>query len=79
MGMDGSFRIITNDTRDIAYAGASRGGRLIESPVEVREMSVDYERMGQKALSERDTCALIQRKLEWYRCKLSGERALTAE
>ena len=79
LGMDGPFRIISNDTRSVAYSGASRGGRLIECPAEIREMSVDYERVSQKALSERDTCVLIRQKLEWYRCVASGGRARTAE
>jgi hypothetical protein len=79
LGMDGPFRIMTNETRGIAYAGAARGGRLIESPVDVRELSVDYEKIGQLALSEPETCALIERKLEWYRCGSSGGRVPTAE
>ncbi|ROO89643.1 helix-turn-helix protein [Actinocorallia herbida] len=79
LGTDGAFRVISMKGRDIAYAGAYRGGRLIESPAEVREVVIDYERISQKALSERDTCALIERKLEWYRCVQSGGRVPTAE
>ena len=52
LGLDGPFRVISLELRDVAYAGAQRGGRLIEATGEVRELRVDYERIGMKALSE---------------------------
>lgn len=52
LGLDGPFRLITVNNRQIAYVGARRGGRLIEDAAEVAELAVDYERIGFKALSE---------------------------
>ncbi|WP_165978317.1 Scr1 family TA system antitoxin-like transcriptional regulator [Actinomadura darangshiensis] len=53
LGLDGPFRLITVKGRQVAYAGARRGGRLIEDAAEVQELAVvDYERIGFKALSE---------------------------
>jgi len=43
--------------------GARRGGRLIESPVEVREVALDWDFISQQALSGEGTRALILRKM----------------
>jgi transcriptional regulator with XRE-family HTH domain len=64
LGLDGPFRIISLESRDVAYAGAQRGGRLIEATGEVRELRVDYERIGMKALPEDASRALFERLLE---------------
>jgi transcriptional regulator with XRE-family HTH domain len=64
MGLDGPFRIIETGNHSIAYAGASRGGRLIETPSEVHAMSIDYERISQKALPEHSSHALIKNLME---------------
>lgn len=66
LGLDGPFRVISLELRDVAYAGAQRGGRLIEATGEVRELRVDYERIGMKALSEDASLALIERAMETY-------------
>jgi Domain of unknown function (DUF5753) len=64
MGLDGPFRIISIDARDIAHAGAARGGRLIEMPAEVTEFRLDFERIGHKAASDDASRILIERRLE---------------
>jgi transcriptional regulator with XRE-family HTH domain len=64
LGGDGSMRLVSLDGRDVVYMGAQRGGRLIESPVEVREVALDWELISQKALSDDGSRALILRKME---------------
>ncbi|GAA4624648.1 hypothetical protein GCM10023196_025630 [Actinoallomurus vinaceus] len=76
IGKDGPFRIIT---RDIAYAGAARGGRLIEMCGEVEEFRLDFDLIGQKAASDDASRALIERRLEAIEWRCSGGRAPTAE
>lgn len=66
MGLDGPFRVISLTDRDVAYAGAQHGGRLIQADSEVREFSVDYDRIGMKALSEDASRALITRLRKVY-------------
>jgi Domain of unknown function (DUF5753) len=63
-GVDGPFRIITVDSRDIAYAGAARGGRLIEMCGEVEDFRLDFDLIGQKAASDDASRVLIERRLE---------------
>ncbi|MES9540339.1 Scr1 family TA system antitoxin-like transcriptional regulator [Actinomadura sp. NPDC000600] len=65
-GFDGPFQVISLPERDVAYAGAQNGGRLIESPVEARDFSTKFERIGAKALPEDASLALIKRHLEQY-------------
>ena len=64
IGKDGPFRIVTIDSRDIAYAGAARGGRLIELCDEVEEFRLDFDLLGQKAASDDASRVLIERRLE---------------
>ncbi|MFV2176410.1 helix-turn-helix domain-containing protein [Actinomadura sp. LOL_016] len=66
LGVDGSFQIIRLETRDVAYVGAQCGGRLIESPREVREVGDIFERIGAKALPESDSREMIAQYLERY-------------
>ncbi|MFF5265265.1 DUF5753 domain-containing protein [Actinomadura viridis] len=66
VGLNGPFQIMTLNSRDIAYIGAFHGGRLVEIPSEVRELSMDFERIGAKALSEEDSRVLIAQVLEGY-------------
>lgn len=63
-GVDGPFRVITIDSRDIAYAGAARGGRLIEMCDEVEDFRLDFDLIGQKAASDDASRVLIERRLE---------------
>ncbi len=67
LGVDGSLQIISLETRDIAYAGAQGGGRLIEVPGEVRELADKFDRIGAKAASEDGSRAMIESYLERYR------------
>lgn len=66
MGVDGSMQIIGLEDRDVAYSGALNGGRLIESPGEVRELSVTFDRIGVKAASEEASRKIIGQYLERY-------------
>ncbi|MCO5973513.1 helix-turn-helix transcriptional regulator [Actinoallomurus sp. WRP6H-15] len=79
IGKDGPFRIITVDSRDIAYAGAARGGRLIEMCGEVEQFRLDFDRIGQKAASEDASRFLIERRLEATEWRCSGARVPAAE
>ncbi|MFD0856841.1 DUF5753 domain-containing protein [Actinomadura adrarensis] len=63
-GVDGYFQVISLNDREIAYAGAQKGGRLIEDPSEVKEFSFMFDRIGAMAASENDSRALIKRWLE---------------
>jgi hypothetical protein len=63
-GIDGVFRIISIDSRDIAYAGARRGGRLIEMPGEVAEFRLDFDLIGQRAASDDVSRVMIEQRLE---------------
>jgi transcriptional regulator with XRE-family HTH domain len=65
-GFDGPFQVICMEERDVAFAGAQHGGRLIEGPSEVRDFSTKFERIGAKALPEDASRALIERYLEKY-------------
>ncbi|MEW2354452.1 DUF5753 domain-containing protein [Spirillospora sp. NPDC029432] len=66
LGLDGSLQIISLEGRDIAYAGAQGGGRLIESPSEVRAAADKFDRIGAKAASEDGSLDIIQQYLERY-------------
>lgn len=65
-GFDGPFQIISLERRDIAYAGAQYGGRLIEAPGEVRDLWARFDRIGAKALPEDASRALVEQYLEQY-------------
>ncbi|GLZ05739.1 transcriptional regulator [Actinomadura sp. NBRC 104412] len=66
VGVDGSVQILTLEDRDVAYSGAQNGGRLIETPREVRELSHILDRIGVKAASEEASRQIIERYLETY-------------
>lgn len=66
LGADGYLQIMSLDCRDVAYAGAQCGGRLIEGPGEVREFCTIFDHISAKALSEDGSRALIERYLEKY-------------
>jgi DNA-binding XRE family transcriptional regulator len=66
LGFDGPIRIISLDTRDVAYSGAQNGGRLIEDPVEVKQLAVKFDRIAAKAASEDGSCVLIEEYLERF-------------
>ncbi|MFB4318416.1 Scr1 family TA system antitoxin-like transcriptional regulator [Actinomadura sp. 21ATH] len=64
VGVDGSLQILSLGARNVAYSGAQNGGRLIESPGEVRELSVMFDRIGAKAASEDASREIIKQYLE---------------
>lgn len=66
MGVDGWLQIIGLEDRDVGYSGAQSGGRLIESPGEVRDLSITFDRISVKAASEEASSEIIQRYLERY-------------
>ncbi|MEW2357392.1 helix-turn-helix transcriptional regulator [Spirillospora sp. NPDC029432] len=65
-GADGFFQVISLESRDVAYAGAQGGGRLIESPSETRALRDKFDRIGAKASSEDDSHNIIKHYLERY-------------
>ncbi|RSN67266.1 helix-turn-helix domain-containing protein [Actinomadura sp. WAC 06369] len=64
VGVDGAMQVLSLESRDIAYSAAQNGGRLIESPGEVREVSVMFDRVGAKAVSEGLSREIINQYLE---------------
>ncbi|MFF5264839.1 helix-turn-helix transcriptional regulator [Actinomadura viridis] len=60
IGLNGPFQIMSLENRDVAYIGAFHGGRLVQEPSEIRELAVDFELIGAKALSEEASWALIK-------------------
>jgi hypothetical protein len=66
LGIDGPFRVISMESRDVAYSGAQNGGRLIEGTGEVKELAVKFDHIGAKAASEDASRALIEQYLERY-------------
>ncbi|MFI0366840.1 helix-turn-helix transcriptional regulator [Actinomadura sp. 1N219] len=65
-GFDGPFQVISIEDRDVAYAGAQNGGRLIEGPGEVRDFWTKFEHIGAKALPADASRDLVDQYLEQY-------------
>jgi transcriptional regulator with XRE-family HTH domain len=65
-GLDGSFMIMTlaDPHREVAYAEAQGGGRLVPNVTEVASYALRYDRIGQQALPERSSRDLIKRIME---------------
>jgi hypothetical protein len=63
-GTEGPFSLINLDSRDIAYASAQNGGRLIETPGEIRDLGVRFERISAKAASEDASREILTRYME---------------
>jgi transcriptional regulator with XRE-family HTH domain len=63
-GVDGSFKIMTSPSGDVAYTESPGGGRLVSSALEVQSYVVRYDRIGQKALPEDLSRQLIARVME---------------
>ncbi|WP_106400137.1 helix-turn-helix domain-containing protein [Actinocorallia populi] len=64
IGTDGPIRLAILPDREAAFLGAQRGGRLVESPAEVREVSLDWDFMSQTGHSAEESRALMIRKME---------------
>jgi hypothetical protein len=63
-GVDGSFKIMTSPSGDVADTESPGGGRLVSSGLEVQSYVVRYDRIGQKALPEDLSRQLIARVME---------------
>jgi hypothetical protein len=66
VGVDGPIWVLSLDGRDVAYSGAQNGGRLIETPGEVREMSVMFDRISAEAAPVDASREILKRYLERY-------------
>ena len=65
-GLDGPFRLLTVDDRDIAFDDAPTRGRLMLDPAEVQNAAVRYDRISELATSVGPSRALIERAMETY-------------
>lgn len=65
-GLDGAFQILSLGGRDVAYAGAQIGGRLIETGDETEVLAIQFDQIGAVALSRDDSRKLIEQALESY-------------
>ncbi|GGV01106.1 transcriptional regulator [Actinomadura cremea] len=63
-GGNGFFQLIGLEDRDVAYAGAQGGGRLIEMGDEIKAFAATFERIGAKAESQDASRELIKQYLE---------------
>ncbi|MBO2451423.1 helix-turn-helix domain-containing protein [Actinomadura barringtoniae] len=66
MGVEGPFKLLTVDDRDIAYTDAPTRGRLILEPPDVQYLSVGFDRIGDIAATVRPSRALIEGTMETY-------------
>ncbi|MDN3351570.1 Scr1 family TA system antitoxin-like transcriptional regulator [Actinomadura sp. DC4] len=62
--MNGSFKVMTGASGDVAFTEATGGGRLVPSATEVRDYVLRYDRIGQKALPEDQSRELIRKIME---------------
>jgi transcriptional regulator with XRE-family HTH domain len=67
IGVNGSFRLLTVDDRDVAYAEAQGRGRLILDASEVQYYALAYDRLADIAAPLGSSRALIERTMETYR------------
>jgi transcriptional regulator with XRE-family HTH domain len=66
LGVDGALWVLSLEGRDVAYSGAQNGGRLIETPGEVRQMSVKFDRISAEAASLDASREILKHYLERY-------------
>ncbi|MBW8485538.1 helix-turn-helix domain-containing protein [Actinomadura parmotrematis] len=66
LGVDGSFELVRVGDREIGYSGAQNGGRVIESPGEVRVLADLFDRIGAKASSEGESRNILKQYAERY-------------
>ncbi len=62
-GVSGSLSLMTTRETEVAYLESGRMGRLVERPPEIREFSVNYDRIGALALPEDQSRTLIDHML----------------
>ncbi|GGU99057.1 hypothetical protein GCM10010182_14950 [Actinomadura cremea] len=65
-GHDGPFQILKVNGREVAYAGAQIGGRLIEAGDEVAALGIKFDQIGAFALSRDGSRELIERTMGMY-------------
>ncbi|WUI02153.1 helix-turn-helix transcriptional regulator [Spirillospora sp. NBC_00431] len=65
-GHDGSFQIFKIKSRELAYAGAQIGGRLIEAGDEVGTLALWFDQIGALALSRDASRELIEQTMRTY-------------
>lgn len=66
VGLDGSCMLLTVDDRDIAFASAPGGGRLMRDPSDVQNITLRFDRIGDIAAPVGPSRALIERAMESY-------------
>ncbi len=66
-GLDGSFKIVSVDGRDLAYTEAVTRGRFLTDPLDVEEVAIRYDRIGDIAAPVDPSRALLAAELENYR------------
>lgn len=64
IGLDGPFMTLTVGDRDLGFAEAPIGGRLVLDPGDVRNLGIRYDRIGADALSRDETRTLIRQAME---------------
>ncbi|GAB3658853.1 helix-turn-helix transcriptional regulator [Actinocorallia lasiicapitis] len=64
VGQDGPIRYVGLEARGVAYMGAQRGGRLVETSEEVRDVQLDWDMISHQALSQGDSRNMIVQKME---------------
>jgi transcriptional regulator with XRE-family HTH domain len=65
-GHDGPFQVLKVRGREVAYAGAQRGGRLIEAGDEADILTVRFDQIGALALSRDASRELIEQTMGTY-------------
>jgi transcriptional regulator with XRE-family HTH domain len=65
-GHDGPFQVLKVRGREVAYAGAQIGGRLIEAGDEADTLSVRFDQIGARALSQNASIQLIEKTARMY-------------
>jgi hypothetical protein len=65
MGLDGSFKVLSSATGDVAYTESPEEGRLVYS-LGARPYLERYDRIGIKALNDDQSKELVRNKMELY-------------
>lgn len=66
-GSEGAFKLLTVEGKDVAYAEAFGGGRLVMDAAEARTFSTWYDRLSAEALTRRASRDLIKEVMESMR------------
>jgi transcriptional regulator with XRE-family HTH domain len=63
-GVDGSFTLLRMGQTEYAWSSAVGGGRLVSDPAKIREYRLQYDRIGDDALSRDSTRSLLRELME---------------